>query len=479
MIRSIAELAQELATAGADTIDATGVKRPEYIGDMYEGLAGGLLTMQFPEGLGLSLVEGFLVGQDGKTSDQKDWVLVQGDVERLPFSDHHRIPLWQAVAVFEIKKSFRQADLNEYFEKVARISDLYKEFPARWNEAESATARVRGYRPHFESDPYGFGEAEEHFKTSLLEDVSLPLRIGIGFHGPVKWGTFRDHCAEALQTEAAAAALHPLPSLVLNGSHALVKTNGTPFTVHAPDNFAVTYATSHGNPWFFLAKLLWWRIIAEHGYRWPAYADDDEPEDLVPLTVVLVPEKKVGLVELDADMGPGQFGLPEPVYKISAEAQGLVMTLHLVDQQWFAENDESLVEAYSDGGPTLAAITEELIATGLFRRGRYGGETVIYQVPPSLGAWVKPGGAYICDDTFNRAVRAQAAERAAMDPGKTLHIMTHDGMPVAAYEYELGFEDAGRNFEHLRVAMMLDAAQLLADAMGAEYSDSEDSGQAK
>lgn len=461
MIRSIADLTEQLAAIGMDRIDGTGIVRPDYIGDMYEGLASELLRSQFPNDLELRLVEGLLVGDNGEVSDQKDWVLVRGDVEQLPFSEHFRIPLWQAVAVFEIKKSFSPRELKEYLVKLSRINDLYDHFSPRWGALQASLARCRGYRLSYEDDPYGFGEPEEHLRSSILEDLSLPLRIGIGFHGPKRWRTFRRHCLDALRTEEAAAAFHPLPNLVISGEHALVKTIGAPYTVAAPEELMISYATSHNDVWLLLAKVIWWRLIEDHGYRWPVYSDDDTPEALLPLTALIVPDKTVGAIELDNAIVPGHAGDPAPLFEVSVEAYGLIMTLNVLDQQWFPEEEESLIAAYSNAGPTLADLAEELLATGLYRRGMRDGIKVVYQVPSLLASWLKAGKAHICDNTFNRAVRAQMSENAINNPGKSLHLFFHEGSFAGAYEYELGTDAPGQRFEHIRLALQKDVANKL------------------
>ncbi len=460
MIRSIADLVGRLATAGSTTIDATYTKRSDYIGDMYEGLAGELLRLQFPDDIGLSLVEGQLIGENGKLSDQKDWVLVKGEVERLPFSDHYNIPLWQAVAVFEIKKRFTPGNIAEYFEKLCRLNDLYDKFPARQNALESCIARCRGYRPFYERDPFGFGKTEDDLRLSILEDISLPLRIGIGFHGPKKWQTFRNNCLGALGRESIAGALHLLPSLLISGNHSLQKTCGSPFVFSVRPEISVNYSTSHGDPWLLLAKLIWWRLIEEHGYRWPVYADDDVPEDSLPLLATLMSSGVTGGIGLDPRIAPRATGEPEPIYEVSIQAQGLIMALNVLDHHWYPENEPILSEIFAEERCTLPEITEELLRTGLYRRGKRDGSTVIYQVPVSLGGWKTPDRrAFICDDTFHRAIRSHIAEVSATDPGKTLHIFTHQGVPVGAYEYQLGPDNPGAEFENVRLVAMLDAAK--------------------
>jgi len=451
----------QLASIGSSQIDGSGITRPQYIGDMYEGLAGGLLSIQFPDGLNLQLVEGLLIGDNGKQSDQKDWVLVIGDVEKLPFCDHYLIPLWQAVAVFEIKKSFTPADLVEYFIKLSRINELYDTFPARLGALQSSISRCRGYRPDYETDPFGFGEPEARLRRSILEDLSLPLRIGIGFHGPKRWKTFRRHCLDALDMEEASADFHPMPTLVINGAHALVKTIGAPYVVPSDDELMFSYATNHQDPWVFLAKILWWRLIEDHGYQWPVYADDDTPEELLPLTVIVVPDEITGKVELGDSIMPGLPTDSAQPFPITLEAYSLIMMCNTLDQHWYPEEDPELVSAFSDGGKTLSEITEELIATGLYRRGQREGGRIVYQVPTDMVAWCQNKAMFVCDNTFNRALRAQVAENARKNPGKSLHLFAHEGRFVGAYEYELGGEEPGRKFEHIRLAMQFDAVERL------------------
>ncbi len=271
-------------------IDGAPSKRPSYIGDMYEGLAHKLLAVPFPDDLELNLVEGVLVRDNGIHSDQKDLILIRGKAGRLPYAEHYLVPIWEAIAVFEVKKRFTLELMNEYFAKTAGMSQLFREYPLREISSDDAIARCRGYRPRFEPEPIGYCASEGVLRSNLEEDISLPLRIGIGFQGPAKWSTFRRQCEKTISETIIAAHLHQLPTLVVSGNHALVKTNGSPYFVPTKEDLYIPYATTHGNPWLFIAKIIWERLIETEGYRWTVYSDDDDPESLLPLCALSMPE---------------------------------------------------------------------------------------------------------------------------------------------------------------------------------------------
>jgi hypothetical protein len=100
------------------------------IGDMYEGLTHDVLSRAIPSSAGLRLVEGFVVGPDKTLSPQIDCMLVRGDGEQIPYTDHHKWPVKDVIAVFEIKKTFtrrsyrtqrEQVPLGSRFTTIARL----------------------------------------------------------------------------------------------------------------------------------------------------------------------------------------------------------------------------------------------------------------------------------------------------------------------------------------------------------------------
>jgi hypothetical protein len=84
LIKTIADLLQELIAAESAKIDALGIKHGPTIGAMYEGLGRRFLGQTLPVGSELRIVHGFVRGLDGTLSRQTDCMVVMGEGEELP-----------------------------------------------------------------------------------------------------------------------------------------------------------------------------------------------------------------------------------------------------------------------------------------------------------------------------------------------------------------------------------------------------------
>lgn len=72
MITSFAAFLESLQAKEAAILAEENVKHAPTIGDMYEGLTKELLERAIPPNLGLRLVDGFVIGVDGKPGNQID-----------------------------------------------------------------------------------------------------------------------------------------------------------------------------------------------------------------------------------------------------------------------------------------------------------------------------------------------------------------------------------------------------------------------
>lgn len=118
MITSFADILRDLQLKEQAILSAQAISHGPTIGNMYEGLTRDLLSRAIPATAGLRLVDGFVVGHDKTLSPQIDCMLVQGEGEQIPHTNHYKWPVKDVVAVFEAKKSLYGAQLQDSHKKL-------------------------------------------------------------------------------------------------------------------------------------------------------------------------------------------------------------------------------------------------------------------------------------------------------------------------------------------------------------------------
>ncbi|WCJ66290.1 hypothetical protein G6M15_25395 (plasmid) [Agrobacterium tumefaciens] len=131
MITSLAEFLDQLQEKEAAILAEQSVTHGPTIGDMYEGLTRELLERAIPQELNIRLVDGFVIGVDGKHSHQTDAMLVMGERgQRIPKTDQWIWPIEDVLAVFEVKKTLFGNQLVDSIEKMRVVSLQQKETPS-------------------------------------------------------------------------------------------------------------------------------------------------------------------------------------------------------------------------------------------------------------------------------------------------------------------------------------------------------------
>src|SRR4051794_7348674 len=105
MIRKLSDLLSAILRQGSETLAHESYSHPVIVGSMYEGLAASLLDQAIPNELDLRVVKG-VISICESNSGEMDWMLVEGEGKRIPFSDLFENPLEQVIAVVESKKSY-------------------------------------------------------------------------------------------------------------------------------------------------------------------------------------------------------------------------------------------------------------------------------------------------------------------------------------------------------------------------------------
>lgn len=278
MITSFAAFLESLQAKEAAILAEENVKHAPTIGDMYEGLTKELLERAIPPNLGLRLVDGFVIGVDGKPGNQIDAMLVMGDKGRqIPKTTKWEWPIADVLAVFEVKKNLYAADLADSIDKMRVVSQQQKDYLLAFKqnfaiEASSrAFARVMGRYPN----P---GEMDDLSSTSgeilrtIAHEQLAPVRVVFGYQGYVDEHGLREAFIDYLskQSEGGVAGPAVLPNLIICRTNSLLKMNGHPYIEPMGDNGRWgLFGSERRAPFRLLIELIWTRLSNQFGQIFP------------------------------------------------------------------------------------------------------------------------------------------------------------------------------------------------------------------
>jgi hypothetical protein len=291
VIRSLADLIDQLRAREERVLPGFGfVEHGPMIGDMYEGLTRSILERSLFEGLDLRVVTGKLRWDEGRLSDQLDAMVVVGEGERLPYTEHYVYPLRQVLAVVEVKKTLYGAQLADAYANMQSVSGnvLSEPIPIqRLSRAYRAVAHRELPPDHdLTTLPYNL----QMMVHALIRESVLPVRIVLGYSGYKTEYTLRQGFVEHLESAIAngpAAGYGPssFPSLIACGGAALVKMNGMPYTANhdGPQKEWLLYTSVSGRSSLLMLELLWTRIASQFRLSAEIFGEDLEVEHLNPL----------------------------------------------------------------------------------------------------------------------------------------------------------------------------------------------------
>ena len=99
MLNTVSDLLQKLLEKEKEILKSQQITHPGIIGDMYEGLAKNILDKALFKGLNLSVKAGFVRGDDGRLSRQIDCMIVEGDGEQIPNTNHYIYDFENVIAI--------------------------------------------------------------------------------------------------------------------------------------------------------------------------------------------------------------------------------------------------------------------------------------------------------------------------------------------------------------------------------------------
>ncbi|WP_141566377.1 DUF6602 domain-containing protein [Pseudonocardia sp. N23] len=289
MIRSFADLLQEVMRRESAVLADVKVKHAPTIGEMYEGLSKKLLATTFPADLDLRVVSGFVADGDN-LSGQIDCMLVRGAGNRIPYTQEF---VWSApdvLAVFEVKKTLTgraMSDAFEHLKTVRRIEQValdagtYDSRSYTMKLTDRTFAQMTGKVKPPQQEISSLSPSDQILLSILtLERISAILVV-VGYDGFKTERGFRNSLIKHLSVNLMTHGFSPLhfPTLMISGKFALVKANGLPYMTTLKDGRWPFYLSTSANPLVVLLELLWTRIEADFPVAMP-WGEDLEIENL-------------------------------------------------------------------------------------------------------------------------------------------------------------------------------------------------------
>lgn len=291
MIKTVAEMLQGFIQEETKKLDAYAMKHGPTIGDMYEGLSAELLNKSIPEQLNLSIVSGFVTDGGQHLSGQMDCMLVQGEGEKVPYTNAYKWHVRDVLAVLEIKKNLYSKDLMDSFFKLRQVSESYSKYLFEGEHENdrrvdlSSSYRIFSQITGIAAPNYHerekLSKENELIYTAVFMEQLTPLRIVLGYHGYSTEHSLREGLVKFLEEQGSGPGfgVGSFPQLIVCGGNSLVKANGRPYLSPMRDGYWDFMCSSRANPIAFILELIWTKLELEFNVRMP-WGDDLEIETL-------------------------------------------------------------------------------------------------------------------------------------------------------------------------------------------------------
>lgn len=268
MLTSLANILRELQRVEAAKLAKENIKHAPTIGAMYEGLTRELLDRAIPPALDVRVVSGFVEGHDGQLGPQTDAMIVTGEGKPVPFTNDFVWPIQNVLAVFEVKKNLYGADLDDAFQKLRTINQMFIAYTQSakpmfdLNPAFHAFARLTGRYPKASAQLPQLPEEWQQFYHLLVMEQVGPIRVILGYEGYVDEAGLRQGFADYLEQNDAArgSGLGAYPNLVICRENSLLKMNGQPYISALQKDWWIALVSNHENPIRILLELIWTRL---------------------------------------------------------------------------------------------------------------------------------------------------------------------------------------------------------------------------
>lgn len=290
MIKNVASLLKALIEEETRRLDEFDIKHCPTIGKMYEGLTADILNKAIPSEINLKLISGFIQDGLGNMTGEIDCMLVEGDGEKIPYTETYKWHIKDVIAVFEIKKHLYSQELKDSFSHLRDVLDTYGSYVDSGEGSKTfdissslrafaeTTGKIAPSRAEIEKLPF---ELQMIYHTLITEQIS-PIRIVLGYHGFKFENNLRNALSkfleENLRTEG--FGVGSFPQLIISGQYSLVKMNGHPYSAPMTSEYWNFYVSSRTNPILLILEFIWTRLSRDYGIS-GLWGDDLKRENFI------------------------------------------------------------------------------------------------------------------------------------------------------------------------------------------------------
>lgn len=299
-IKNIADLLNAFSAQEQEQIKKENIVHAPTIGDMYEGLTKSLLSHEtvmtlFPPELDLKVRSGFFYSDDNDNlSRQIDCMLVQGEGKQIPHTNEYKYNIKDVIAIFEVKKSLFQSQLEDSFgllEEIDSFFNVSKSIPElnikHINQSFSRITKKKA--PHIDNLDT-LNEHDYSVYQSLASDQLAPVRISMGYEGYKTEEGLRNGFIQYI-SKLKKFRVFKIPSLTISDNLVIIKTNGYPYYLTPRGDKWIVAASSNCNPLLFMLEVIFNKI--EQKYNISLKLDEViQNENTFPLLSLLKKNKK-------------------------------------------------------------------------------------------------------------------------------------------------------------------------------------------
>ncbi len=247
------------------------LKHAPSIGNMYEGLSSKILNSAVPVGLELRVVSGFIVDAQNNMSGQIDCMLVTGEGEQIPYTEYYKWPVWDVLAVIEVKKNLYGAELADSFYHLRQVSESF----SNWVFAEGGKKRsfslipamrafstITGIHAPRYPDRMSLTEPLQLIYHTLVAEQLTPVLIVFGYNGYKSETSLRDGLYDFLKDRdlGKGYGVPSFPHQITCNGNSLVKLTGQPYMVPMDGDYWTFYGSTQSNPLWVMIELIWTKI---------------------------------------------------------------------------------------------------------------------------------------------------------------------------------------------------------------------------
>lgn len=271
MIKNISEMLLKFMEAEKKKLADYQLQHNPTIGDMYEGLSAKILDSTIPTEFDIRVVDGFVTDAEGNLSGQIDCMLVVGDGEEIPYTQSYKWPVWDVLAVVEVKKNLYGSELADSFLHLREITESY----SNWlfaNGGETRTfslvpamrafSTITGVHAPKYSERETLPQALQLIYHTLVLEQLAPVLLVFGYDGYRSEQSLREGLYKFLK-ETDSGKGYGVPSfphqITCNG-FSLLKANGQPYMSPMIGDRWTFYTSTKANPLWVMIELIWTKL---------------------------------------------------------------------------------------------------------------------------------------------------------------------------------------------------------------------------